>query len=93
METGASLPITARTLETMIRLATAHTKMRLAKDITKKDAEAALRVMKFALNVEQLMRQEHDDQEKEKERKGAAAGNDGGDDPQPPARAPARRKL
>lgn len=59
---AGSLPVTARTLETMIRLATAHAKMRLGNDITRADAEAALDVMRFALGAEEVTtrRAEHE---------------------------------
>lgn len=45
-----TLPITARCLETLIRLATAHAKCRLDKiEVTEADAEVAVTVLKFAL--------------------------------------------
>ncbi|EON69224.1 minichromosome maintenance protein 3 [Coniosporium apollinis CBS 100218] len=42
-------PMTARTLETLIRLATAHAKARLSNRVEQKDAEQAEEVLRFAL--------------------------------------------
>ena len=42
-------PMTARTLETLIRLATAHAKARLSHKVEEKDAEAAESILRFAL--------------------------------------------
>ncbi|KAI1320949.1 MCM DNA helicase complex subunit [Mortierella claussenii] len=42
-------PATARTLETLIRLASAHAKSRLSNMVTDQDAEAAINILKFAL--------------------------------------------
>jgi DNA replication licensing factor MCM3 len=45
-------PVTVRTLETLIRLASAHAKLRLAKVINRKDAEVALEMYLTASNKE-----------------------------------------
>lgn len=42
-------PMTARTLETLIRLATAHAKARLSNRVEQKDAEVAEAILRFAL--------------------------------------------
>ncbi|GAB7341294.1 hypothetical protein MBLNU457_7565t1 [Dothideomycetes sp. NU457] len=42
-------PMTARTLETLIRLATAHAKSRLSNKVEEKDAEVADGILRFAL--------------------------------------------
>ena len=47
-------PMTARTLETLIRLATAHAKARLSNRVEKKDAEIAESILRFALFKEVL---------------------------------------
>jgi DNA replication licensing factor MCM3 len=42
-------PLTARTLETLIRLSTAHAKARLSQSVDRKDAEQAEKILRFAL--------------------------------------------
>ncbi|BFZ57212.1 MCM DNA helicase complex subunit [Savitreella phatthalungensis] len=47
-------PMTARTLETLIRLATAHAKARLSQRVEPRDAEAAEEILRYALFKEVL---------------------------------------
>lgn len=48
-EDSRTLPVTARTLETMIRLTVAHAKCRLSHEATLEDAQTVLEIMRFAL--------------------------------------------
>lgn len=43
------LPITARTLETLIRLGTAHAKLRLSQTVTVEDMQEALKLLNFSI--------------------------------------------
>lgn len=47
-----TMPITARTLETLIRLSTAHAKSRLSDKVQEEDAEVAKEILSFALYKE-----------------------------------------
>ncbi|XP_063942608.1 DNA replication licensing factor MCM3-like [Daucus carota subsp. sativus] len=65
---GGTLPITARTLKTIIRLSTAHAKLKLSRQVPVSAVEAALKVLNFAIYHEQLTEmEEHHEQEREKE--------------------------
>ncbi|XP_030439653.2 DNA replication licensing factor MCM3 homolog 3 [Syzygium oleosum] len=84
-QTGGTLPITARTLETIIRLSTAHAKLKLSRKVTNSDVEAALKVLNFAIYHKELTDMEEREQERERElgRKRQAdrhAGQTNGDD-------------
>ncbi|KDO33243.1 hypothetical protein SPRG_02052 [Saprolegnia parasitica CBS 223.65] len=48
-QTARTLPVTARTLETLIRIASAHAKARLSKQIELDDAKRAMALMNYAL--------------------------------------------
>lgn len=50
-------PLTARTLETLIRLATGHAKARLSSEVKTQDAKVAEEILRFALFKEVLRRQ------------------------------------
>ncbi|KAK6917209.1 MCM OB domain [Dillenia turbinata] len=64
---GGTLPITARTLETMIRLSTAHAKLKLKAEVLKSDVEAALKVLNFAIYHKELTEMEEREQERGRE--------------------------
>ncbi|KAM7500663.1 hypothetical protein LguiA_025077 [Lonicera macranthoides] len=75
---GGTLPITARTLETIIRLSTAHAKLKLSRQVLKSDVEAALKVLNFAIYHKELTEMEEREQERENEaERQRKAGHDG----------------
>ncbi|XP_065740598.1 DNA replication licensing factor MCM3 isoform X5 [Phocoena phocoena] len=61
LDTARTSPVTARTLETLIRLATAHAKARMSKTVDMQDAEVAVELVQYAYFKKVL--------EKEKKRK------------------------
>ncbi|CUS10282.1 unnamed protein product [Tuber aestivum] len=88
-------PMTARTLETLIRLATAHAKARLSNRVEERDAVAAEEILRFAL-FKEIVREER----KKRRRVGSAemdvdSSDDDDDDEeeesQPRARTSSRR--
>jgi DNA replication licensing factor MCM3 len=49
IEGRKALPLTPRAFETLIRLATAHAKIRVAEKVSVKDAKAAIGLLRFAI--------------------------------------------
>jgi DNA replication licensing factor MCM3 len=84
-------PMTVRTLETIIRLATAHAKARLSSRVEERDALAAEEILRFALFKEVI-----EDEKRGKRRKTAAlssdseSGSDDSDDDIPSSRTASR---
>lgn len=61
---GHCLPVTPRTLETLIRLASAHAKARLSSRVEKKDAQVAMEMMEYCLYKEIIPKPKHKRQRK-----------------------------
>lgn len=74
--------MTARTLETLIRLSAAHAKARLSTEVTVEDAEIAVEILRFALYKEVMKRKRTVRRKKRKLNTGDATGRrgDGEDD-------------
>ena len=62
-----AVPITVRTLETIIRLSTAHAKLRLNKTVERMDCETALELLNFALYHEEIKTEAKDIEMREEE--------------------------
>lgn len=78
-------PVTARAFETLLRLATAHAKVRLANQVTVKDAKEAIKLLHYAIfgDVEKA---------KKKGRKKKVDSDEEGDDYKPKKTRTSRRK-
>ncbi|KMZ58283.1 DNA replication licensing factor MCM3-like protein [Zostera marina] len=75
---GGTLPITARTLETIIRLSTAHAKLKLQNDVLKSDVKAALSVLNFAVYHKELTDMEEREQKQRESELKQKTENDAG---------------
>ncbi|KAH8100493.1 ATP dependent DNA helicase [Cristinia sonorae] len=73
-------PLTARTLETLIRLATAHAKAMLSPKVELKNAQAAEEILRFALFKEVAKRRRHKKRHLPRAPGAAAAGDDEDED-------------
>jgi len=77
---GRTLPVTARTLETIIRLSSAHAKAHLRNLVTVEDADAAMKLLNFAIFSEEVAAAEKRaaGEEKEAAAEDEAGGSAGG---------------
>lgn len=90
-------PMTARTLETLIRLSTAHAKARLSNRVDPKDAEAAEEILRFAL-FKEVVKEDRRKRRKttvepEADSDEESSGDDGDDAPAPPTTARTARRT
>lgn len=89
-------PMTARTLETLIRLSTAHAKARLSNEVTVQDAEEAEKILRFALFKEMPTKESSTKRRKttnvdSSEETDNSDGSDGSDDSNGDTAAPTTR--
>jgi DNA replication licensing factor MCM3 len=88
-------PMTVRTLETLIRLATAHAKSRLSNRVEERDAFAAESILRFALFKEVVEEEKKSKRRKTRQLEDESSGNESSDSysdsPSPTTRAGSSR--
>ena len=75
--TNKTIPITVRALETMIRLATAHAKLKLHTEVTQEDVEIAFDLMQYALYAKSKDKYDESDRQRKRQRTGGRSDGEG----------------
>ena len=75
--TNKTIPITVRALETMIRLATAHAKLKLHTEVTQEDVEIAFDLMQYALYAKSKDKYDESDRQRKRQRTGRRSDGEG----------------
>ncbi|KAJ2801177.1 MCM DNA helicase complex subunit, partial [Coemansia guatemalensis] len=86
-------PVTARTLETLIRLATAHAKLRLSPSVEAQDADVAKTLLRFALFKEKPAAAPRPSTRVRHKQKRVRTSDDSASDAEPPVDEPTSAEL